>query len=136
MYERPFQLEIVTPQKVVFKGEATSLSAPGVTGAFQVLHSHAPLLSALEVGELKVRDTQGAEVRYATSGGFVEVKNNKVVVLAETAERSAEIDVARATAARERAEARLRSRSGDLDVERARISLARAINRLRVASRA
>ena len=96
MYERSFQLEIITPEKIVLQDQASSLSAPGSHGGFQVLYNHAPLLSKLEVGELKVKDRNGNDTSFAVSGGFVEVRNNRVVVLVETAERSGEIDVSAA----------------------------------------
>ena len=128
-------LEIVTPCKVVFKGEVTSFAAPGVIGGFQVLYNHAPLLSGLQAGEVKFISADGAEQRFATSGGFVEVKDNHVVMLAETAERGSEIDIERAKAARERAGKRLAEKQPDLDIERARAALARAMNRLRIAQR-
>ncbi len=136
MYEKPFRLQIVTPVKVAYQGDATSLSAPGVLGGFQVLADHASLLSAVEIGRIKVRDTSGAESLYAASSGFVEVHNNVVTVLVESAEKASEIDVDRARSARERAEKRLRSKSPDIDVERAQLALLRALNRLRVAGAA
>jgi len=136
MYEKAFKLQIVTPQRVVFQGEATSLGAPGVQGGFQVLYNHAPLLSSLDIGELRVKGADGHDTIYATSGGFVEVKDNAVVVLAETAEATGEIDVSRAKEAEKRATERLHSRSDEVDVERARLAMMRALNRLRVASRA
>ncbi len=133
MYENAFELEIVAPEKVVYKGRVTSVSAPGVLGNFQVLYNHAPLLSALEVGSIKVKLPEGKDVLFATSGGFLEVRNNAVVILADTAELPSEISVERAEAARARAEGRLHERKRDIDVERARLALARAVNRLRVA---
>jgi F-type H+-transporting ATPase subunit epsilon len=133
MYEKPFRLQIVTPVKIAYQGEATSLSAPGVLGGFQVLANHAPLLSAVEIGRMKVRDTAGAESHYASSSGFVEVRNNVVTVLVESAEKADEIDVQRARAARERAEKRLQAKSPEIDVARAQLALLRALNRLRVA---
>ncbi|MBI3195038.1 MAG: F0F1 ATP synthase subunit epsilon [Ignavibacteriae bacterium] len=135
MAEKKFQLEIVTPQRVVFKGDVESFTAPGSLGSFQVLVNHAPLLSAIGVGEAKMRDTQGNEIHYATSGGFVEVMNNRVVMLAESAERSNEIDVSRAEKAKSRAQQRIEQHSNDIDLERARIALVRAINRLKIAQR-
>lgn len=135
MYEKPFTLEIVAPDRVVFAGNATSFSAPGVEGGFQVLASHAPLLSSLEIGEIKVKGLDGRDTRYAASGGFVEVRDNHVVVLVESAERSNEIDVARARASKERAEERLGAPGKDIDTNRARASLFRALNRLRVAAK-
>jgi F-type H+-transporting ATPase subunit epsilon len=135
MADKSFTLEIVTPRKMMFKGEVMSFSAPGVVGGFQVLYNHAPLLSNLQIGEVKYVDTQGREFRYATSGGFVEVMDNHVVLLAETAERTDEIDVERAKSAEERARKRIAEKSKDTDVERAQAALARALNRLRVAQR-
>lgn len=132
MAEKIFRLEIVTPKKVVFSGDVTSFSAPGVLGGFQVLKSHAPFLSSLSIGEVKVVDAAGNESRYATSGGFVEVHENKVILLAETAERSDEIDVQRGEAARERACKRLTEKRAEIDDNRARLALYRAMNRLKV----
>lgn len=136
MYEKAFSLEIVTPTKTVFHGEATSLSAPGTLGGFQVLYNHAPLLSSMTVGVLKVRDPEGKETLYATRGGFLEVKENRAVVLAETAERADEIDLERAQAAFDRAKQRLRSGDPGVDIDRARAALLRAITRLRLAGKA
>jgi F-type H+-transporting ATPase subunit epsilon len=135
MADKSFTLEIITPRKMVFRGEVISFSAPGVMGGFQVLYNHAPLLSNLQIGEVKYVDAQGREVRYAISGGFVEVRDNHVVLLAETAERSDEIDTERAKAAEERARKRIAEKSKDTDVQRAQAALARALNRLKVAQR-
>ena len=135
MYERPFTLEIIAPDRVIYRGEATSFSAPGIEGGFQVLVDHAPLLSALGIGMITVKQVDGAESHYASSGGFAEVRDNKVVVLVESAERRDEIDVKRAESERDRAEDRIHSHDREVDQERARASLYRALNRLRVASR-
>ena len=135
MTDKTFKLEIVTPRKVVFNGDVTSFSAPGEVGSFQVLINHAPLLSAIKVGEVKLQDTSEKQLRFATSGGFVEVLSNHVVMLAETAERANEIDVKRAESAKTRAEERVEKRADDIDVERAKLALARALNRLRIAER-
>ncbi len=135
MSDKAFSLEIVTPRKVVYSGEVSSFSAPGVAGGFQVLYNHAPLLSAIGVGEVKLLDAQGKEVRYATSGGFVEVKSNHVVMLAESAELPSEIDTQRAESAKQRAHKRLADRQPEIDLDRAKIALVRAINRLKIAQR-
>ncbi len=82
MAGRMFKLEIVTPKRVVFNGEAESFSAPGVMGGFQVLVDHAPMLAEIGIGEVSVRDAVGNQTHYATSGGVVEVKNNHVILLA------------------------------------------------------
>ncbi len=133
MYEKSFKLEIITPKKIVFKDKSTSLSAPGVQGGFQILHSHAPFLAEVEIGETKMKDSEGRDTIFATSGGFVEVKNNSVVVLVETAERAPEIDVRRAEEAKDRAIQRLHSKDHDVNLGRARLAMLRAMNRLRVA---
>ena len=136
MYEKPFTLEIVAPNRIVFSGQVTSFSAPGVEGAFQILFNHAPFFAALTIGEIKTKAPDGADAHYAVSGGFVEVRNNKVVALVETAEQAGEIDVKRAQASRDRAEERLHSLVTEFNRERARASLERALNRLRIAARA
>lgn len=128
-----FRLEIVTPQKSVFSGNVELFSAPGTSGGFQILHNHAPFLTTITTGEVKLRAADGSESFYATSGGFVEVSNNNVTFLADTAERKDEIDVQRAMAAKSRAEERLRKREEEINIARARAALARAINRLRIA---
>jgi F-type H+-transporting ATPase subunit epsilon len=135
MAEKTYNLEIVTPKKVVFKALVSSFSAPGVVGGFQVLKGHAPLLSTIGIGEVKLIDIDGREHRFATSGGFVEVREDNVVMLAETAERATEIDVPRAQAARDRAKKRIEEKKVETDIERARVALLRALNRLKVAAK-
>lgn len=135
MAEKSFQLDIVTPSKTVYSGMVQSFSAPGVVGTFQVLFNHAPLLSSIGIGEVKVVEENGTAVRYATSGGFVEVKGNTVILLAESAEAAEEINIARAEKSKTRAEDRLAKRGSETDVERARVSLARSLNRLKIAAR-
>jgi F-type H+-transporting ATPase subunit epsilon len=135
MYERAFKLEIITPNKVVFRDEASSVTVPGVQGSFQVLYNHAPLLSSLEIGELRVKAGDGKDFRYATSGGFLEVKDNLVTIIVETVEAASAIDVERAKASQERASKRLHSKAQEVDMERARASLLRAVNRIRVAEK-
>ena len=130
-----FKLEIVTPKRVVFDGEAESFTAPGVEGGFQVLVGHAPMLAEIGVGEVTVRDAGGERTHYATSGGVVEVKRNHVILMAESAERADEIDTKRAEAAKDRARSRISEHSPDTDVERARNALGRAANRLKVSAR-
>jgi F-type H+-transporting ATPase subunit epsilon len=134
MADKTYFLEIVTPQKVVFSGKALSFSAPGVEGGFQVLTLHAPFLTMLSIGEVKVVQADGSVLRYATSGGFVEVRENKVLLLAETAELASTIDVSRAEAARDRANDRLAKLEPETDIERARAALHRAKNRLKIAA--
>jgi len=134
MADKNYTLDIVTPTRTVFSGPVQSFSAPGVAGGFQVLYNHAPFLASIGVGVVRLTDTGGKEFRYATSGGFVEVNSNKVILLAETAERSDEIDSARAEEAKKRAAERLQKKE-NIDIERARAALARALNRLKVATK-
>jgi F-type H+-transporting ATPase subunit epsilon len=133
MADKTFHVEIITPKRVVFKGEVTSFTAPGFEGGFQVLHSHAPLLASVKIGKVKISVAGENEFHYAISGGFVEVRENNVVLLAETAERTDEIDVERVKAARDRALKRLAEKYPNTDIERAKLALFRALNRLTVA---
>ncbi len=130
-----FVLEVVTPERVAYSGQVASLQAPGSEGSFGVLAGHIPLLTSLQIGQLRFVEEDGNEVQMAISGGFVEVGREQVAVLAETAERVEEIDVERAESARQRAEERLaRAQEEQIDVARAQAALARAINRIRIGS--
>ncbi len=129
-----FQLEIVTPEKKVIETTAEEIQIPGKNGYLGVLPGHAPLITELAVGEIKYRENS-AEQRLAVAWGFAEVLPNKVTILAETAERPAEIDVDRARKAKVRAEQRLASGDTAVDVHRALDALHRAESRLDVASK-
>ena len=133
--ESLLQLEIVTPDKVALATTADYIGMPGLTGHFGVLPHHVPLLCALGIGELYYRAENRTE-RVFVSGGFVEVSGNVVSVLTEAAERGNDIDVARAEAAKRRAEERLASRSEDVDMARAHAALSRAVTRLSIAGNA
>jgi len=125
-------VEIITSSKSVYKGQIKSITIPGTLGNFQVLFNHAPLLSTFEIGKIKLNDVNDKEIEYATSGGTVEVSDNKILILADSAETSDEIDIERAKKAYERAKGRLAStKKGDVDVLRAELSLQRAINRMK-----
>ena len=130
-----FDLEIVTPKRVEFSGQVASVTCPGVEGRFQVLRGHAPFLSSLDMGLMKVTGEDGNDVLYAISGGIAQVFHNQMRILADTAERADSIDIERARSARERAEQRLKTKEESTDMERARLALMRAINRLQVAER-
>src|SRR5207237_925121 len=120
-------LEVATPSRLVIGEQVDEVVVPGIEGYFGVLPGHAPLLSTLGIGELTYRI--GRDERHAAvAGGFAEVRNDKVIVLADTAELPAEIDRARADRARDRAEQRLSGRGGeDVDYARAAAALARAL---------
>jgi len=128
-----FQLEIVTPEKKVVNTAAEEVQIPGKNGYLGILPGHAPLITELAVGEVTYRESSG-EQHLAVAWGFAEVLPDKVTILAETAERPAEIDVERARKAKERAEQRLTSGDINVDVERSLNSLHRAEARLQVAS--
>jgi F-type H+-transporting ATPase subunit epsilon len=135
MDDKKFKLEIITPTRVVYNGEVVSFSAPGVMGGFQILFNHAPMLAQIGVGVVKLRDPNGAEQLFATSGGVVDILKNHVVVLAETAERCDEIDTSRAEQARERAKQKLTGKLVEKESQETRTALDRAVNRLRVATK-
>lgn len=93
MSEHILTVDIVTPRHVVYSGVADAITLPGVKGAFQVLFNHAPIVSALETGVIKVHNNDGSETCYATDGGFAEVLRNVISVAVETAEEASEIDL-------------------------------------------
>lgn len=129
-------VEIVTPEKLLYsQGGVTLLSVPGAKGQLGILPSHAALLTTLDPGEIRIVRADGQEEVMAVTGGFLEVRQDKAVVLAETAERADEIDIARADAARRRAEERLMTREAGIDLARAEAAMARSLIRLRVAER-
>jgi F-type H+-transporting ATPase subunit epsilon len=125
---RYFHLEVITPQKVAFSGDVVSVTVPGTKGSFQVLFNHAPLMSTFEIGKLKIEMEEGKDFYFATSGGMIEVNNNKVLILAETFESPNDIDLERAKEAMDRAQKRLLTKK-DIDLQRAEGALARAKNR-------
>src|SRR5262245_4537262 len=128
------QLQIVSADRSLTNETVDEVEIPGANGYFGVLPGHTPLLAILGAGELWYR--QGQEKHYfALAYGFAEVQPDRVTILAQIAEPAAEIDVARAEAAKKRAEERL-ARSVDMDAERARIALMKSLIRLQVATRA
>ena len=130
------KLEIVTPDKAVVNEEVQIVMAPGSLGEFGVLIGHTPFLTTLKTGIIRYTDAQGSERYVFVNGGFAEALPDKVTVLAESAEKSSELDLERAKAALERAEKRLaedRSRE-KIDFNRARASLERATVRIRLAA--
>ncbi|HET8784664.1 MAG TPA: F0F1 ATP synthase subunit epsilon [Candidatus Limnocylindrales bacterium] len=131
----PLQLEIVTPERQVFSDIVDSVQVPGSEGELGVLPHHAPLVSTLGVGELRFRK-DGNEESFAIVGGFLQVRPDRVVVLAETADLASEIDLEKAQEARREAERALESgyREG-ADLAAARAALQQALLRIRVAER-
>lgn len=124
-------LEIITPVKQIFNGIVKSVTVPGTKGNFQILINHAPILSSLDIGLIKVVKADNSVDYYSVSGGTVEVNSNKITVLADSAENLQEINVERAKAAAERAKQRLNDRvNKTIDFDRAELALKRSLNRL------
>lgn len=129
-----FTLQIVSADRSIVDETVDEVEIPGAEGYFGVLGGHTPLLALLGTGELWYK--QGNDTHYVSlSGGFAEVQPDRVTILAQIAERADEIDLARAEAAKKRAEDRLASPQPDVDWERARIALMKSIIRLQVATR-
>ena len=130
----PIRLDIVTAEKLVYSEEVDMVTAPGIEGELGVLPHHTPLLTILKPGELRIKKG-GEEIAMVVSGGFLEVFPNKVIILADAAERAEEIDQTRAEAARNRALESLKTRPKEADLEQAVAALRRAQIRLKVAQR-
>ena len=134
MADGPIDLTIVTPERSLVHEKVDELQIPGAAGYFGVLPGHAPLFSELKIGEVSYR--QGNRWFFVSvAWGFVEVQADQVRILAETAERAQEIDVDRATRAKQRAEQRIAKGGDDVDYNRALIALERALVRIQIATR-
>ncbi|RLC04035.1 MAG: F0F1 ATP synthase subunit epsilon [Deltaproteobacteria bacterium] len=131
MAEKLF-LEVVTPQKAIVSEEVEIVVAPGSEGEFGALKGHTTFLTSLKVGTLRYKDVNGKERYLFINGGFAEVLPDKVTILAESAEYRQDIDVERATEAKERAEKRLAAKAADTDLVRAEVALKRAVHRLKI----
>jgi F-type H+-transporting ATPase subunit epsilon len=128
------RLSIVTAEREVFSDDVEEVVAPGVEGQLGILPHHAPLMTTLLPGELLIK--KGGEESYlAISGGFIEVRPDRIIILADAAERVEEIDIARAEEAKRRAEARLAEHAPGVDTARAEAALRRSLIRLQVARR-
>ncbi len=128
-----FQIEIVTPEKMVVRDVAEEAQIPAKNGYLGILPGHAPLITELAIGEITYKSS-GTVTHIAVAWGFAEVLPDKVTILAESAERPEDIDVERAKQAKQRAEERLHSGHSDTDFVRANNALKRAESRLQVAS--
>ncbi|MFZ5853196.1 MAG: F0F1 ATP synthase subunit epsilon [Chloroflexota bacterium] len=131
----PLLLEIVTPERLVYSDYVDSVQVPGIEGELGILPHHAPLVSMLGMGELRIRKG-GSEESFAIFGGFLQVRPDKVVVMAETADLASEIDLERAQEARREAERALETGYHETaDLAAARAALQQALLRIRVAER-
>lgn len=133
MESTTINLEIVSPDRKVYSGEVKSVSAPGIEGGFQILSNHAPYVTTLGIGKVKIESTDGSEIIYAISGGIFEVSKNRATILAESIESQEEIDADKVKAALARAEELLKDQelSKD-DKEKAKLELEENKNKLKV----
>src|SRR3989338_2947125 len=122
----PIRLEIVTAERAVFSEEVETVVAPGIEGQLGILPQHAPLMTILHTGELRVRKG-GEEFSLAISGGFFEVRPDRIIVLADVAERAEEIDLSRAEKAKQRAQEELSHHPPGVDLAQAEAALRRAL---------
>lgn len=130
----PVKLDIVTAERLVYSEEVDVVLAPGIEGQLGVLPHHTSLMTTLEAGEMLVRKGD-EEFSLAISGGFIEVRPDRIIVLADSAERDDEIDLARAEEARRRAQERIEQPTTGVDMARAEAALRRSLARLKVAEK-
>jgi F-type H+-transporting ATPase subunit epsilon len=134
MLPESIQLIVVTPERQLLRESVVEVTVPGLEGQLGILPGHAPLMTELGIGELSYRVSASSQpVVLAVISGFAEVLPDRVTVLAETAERAEEIDVARAEEAKARAEKRLAAGDPNIDWDRANIALQRSLIRLQIA---
>lgn len=130
---KTIKVSVVTPDGPVYEADVEMVSTKAKSGELGILPGHIPLVAPLEISAVRLKK-EGKTEYIAVSGGFLEVRPDKVTILAQSAEKAEDIDVARAKAAKERAERRLQSKQDDIDFKRAELALKRAINRLNVAN--
>ncbi|MFC4100426.1 F0F1 ATP synthase subunit epsilon [Paenibacillus xanthanilyticus] len=129
-----FTLEIVTPERKVYAEDVNMVIVKGAEGELGILANHVPMVTPLRISSITIKKDRADQI-LAVSGGFVEVRKDKVVILAESAELPESIDEARAQAAKKRAEQRLAGNADEYDFRRAELALQRAMNRLTVKQR-
>lgn len=135
MEDKFFNLEIITPFKIIYQEKVKHIRMPGIEGYFGVKAGHAPFVTTLKIGEIEV-DLEKDKKYFATSGGTVEVLPHKTTVLVETAEAATDIDVERAIYSKERAERRIAEKVPGTELERAKDAWFRAKNRLKISKKA
>ncbi|MED3947957.1 F0F1 ATP synthase subunit epsilon [Priestia aryabhattai] len=131
---KTIHVSVVTPDGPVYESEVKMVSTRAQSGELGILHGHIPMVAPLQIGAVRLKKASSTEL-VAVSGGFLEVRPDKVTILAQAAETAEAIDVARAEEAKKRAEMRLDSKQDDVDVKRAEIALKRAVNRLDISQR-
>jgi len=131
----PLRLDIVTVERLAYSEDVDMVIAPGSEGQLGILPHHAPLMTALVPGEIVIRKAGQEDVLMAVGGGFMEVRPDRVTILADSAERAEEIDLERAEAARQRAQQLLSGRPSGVDLVQAEYALRRSLTRIKVAER-
>jgi len=126
-----FLVEIVTPERKVYTETANMVSVKGIDGELGILPNHIPLVTPLRIAPVVIKRDNKADV-VAVNGGFIEIRKDKIVILAESAELATDINIERAEAAKQRAEQRLAAKQDQIDFRRAELALQRAMNRLNV----
>jgi len=134
MSDKRLNLKIITPEKILVDEDVNSMASLTVDGEVGILPEHLPYMTALDIGVTRYRH-DGKREYVATIGGILQVEDNKVIILTDAADRGEEIDVPRARAAKERAEARLGTGVKDVDHDRAQAALARAMARMKAATK-
>jgi len=129
---KTIKVSVVTPDGPVYEADVEMVSAKAKSGELGILPGHIPMVAPLNIGAVRLKKGGNTEL-VAVSGGFLEVRPDRVTILAQAAEKAADIDVMRARAAKERAEKRLQSKQEDIDFKRAQLALQRAVNRLSIA---
>jgi F-type H+-transporting ATPase subunit epsilon len=124
-------VDIVSAEAAIFSGLATLVFAPGVMGELGIMPRHAPLLTKIKPGEVRIRTEDGGEEFFYVSGGMLEVQPHGVTILADTAARAKDLDEAAAQAAKQRAEQTLKDKKGDIDLAQAEAELAEAIAQIK-----
>lgn len=127
-----YKLLVITPEKIVFEGEVSSLIAPGTDGYLEILSNHAPIVTSLQPGKLVITDQSNQKLIFAVSGGILEVYRNQATLLADAIEILSEIDLKRAEAALDRAYQRIETEGKDVDLPRAKNAIHRAENRIKL----
>ncbi|MEE9442076.1 MAG: ATP synthase F1 subunit epsilon [candidate division Zixibacteria bacterium] len=128
-----YKLSIVTPEKIIYEEEVSSIIAPGTLGYLGIMSNHAPIITSLKPGKLMIKDNKDEVINFALSGGFLENSSNVCTILADSAEFASDIDLERARESLARAKQRIRNAAGEIDVGRARNAYERAKNRLTIA---
>jgi F-type H+-transporting ATPase subunit epsilon len=129
-----FNLSIVTPEKIFYENEVSSLVAPGIEGYLGILTDHAPLITAITPGKVTIKENSQEEIILSVTEGFLEVSANTATLLVDAVEYASDIDADRAKEAMERARKRLTDKAGDIDIPRARKAAERAKSRIKIAS--